>query len=72
MSNYNFIFSPTGGTKKVSDILKSGIGGVWTDVNLCLPENQITLPDIKQDDVCIIAVPSFGGRVPEIAGERHT
>lgn len=70
MSNYNFIFSPTGGTKKVSDILKSEIGGEWTDVNLCLPENQITLPDINQDDVCIIAVPSFGGRIPEIAVER--
>ena len=70
MSNYNFIFSPTGGTKKVSDILKNEIGGAWTDVNLCLPENQITLPDNNQDDVCIIAVPSFGGRIPEIAVER--
>lgn len=70
MSNYNFIFSPTGGTKKVSDILKNGIGGVWIDVNLCLPENQISLPDISRDDVCIIAVPSFSGRIPEIAAAR--
>lgn len=70
MSNYNFIFSPTGGTKKVSDILKSAIGGIWTDVNLCLPQNQITLPSINQGDICIIAVPSFGGRIPEIALTR--
>lgn len=70
MSNYNFIFSPTGGTKKVSDILKNGIGGVWTDVNLCVPENQITLPVINHNDVCIIAVPSFGGRIPEIVVSR--
>lgn len=70
MANYNIIFSPTGGTKKVSDILKSGIGGIWTDVNLCIPETQITLPAINQDDICIIAVPSFGGRIPEIAAAR--
>ncbi len=70
MANYNITFSPTGGTKKVSDILKSGIGENWEDINLCISEKFLNLPALSAEDVCIIAVPSFGGRVPEIAIER--
>ncbi len=70
MANYNITFSPTGGTKKVSNILKCGIGGEWTDVNLCISEKFLELPNLSADDVCIIAVPSFGGRVPDIATDR--
>lgn len=70
MANYNITFSPTGGTKKVSDILKGGIGGEWTDVNLCISEKFLELPKLSGEDVCIISVPSFGGRVPDIAVAR--
>ena len=70
MANYNITFSPTGGTKKVSDILKGGIDGEWTDVNLCISEKFLDIPKLSAEDVCIIAVPSFGGRVPDIATDR--
>ena len=29
MSNFSIHFSPTGGTKKVADILARALGGVW-------------------------------------------
>lgn len=70
MSVYEIIFSPTGGTKKVADII--------TD-KLCSEKTIIDLTDIKTDfsqfsfdenDVCVVAVPSYGGRVPDIALSR--
>jgi len=70
MANYNITFSPTGGTRKVADLLANGIGGNWTNVELCVPETHISLPVLTNDDICIIAVPSFAGRVPELNTER--
>lgn len=64
---YEIYFSPTGGTKKTADI----ICGAWADER---KEVDLTERDLKMDemsfdskDICIIAVPSFGGRVPGIA-----
>ena len=70
MPNYNIIFSPTGGTKKVSEILKNEFGGNWRNIDLCVAECNLNIPILSQDDICIIAVPSFGGRVPELNVER--
>ncbi len=70
MPNYNITFSPTGGTKKVADILAKEMFNSWTDVDLCTPEADINYPVLTNDAVCIIAVPSFGGRVPELNTER--
>ena len=33
--NYNIYFSPTGGTKKVADILVSNLGGEVCEVDIC-------------------------------------
>lgn len=69
MNNDLIYFSPTGGTKKVLDILAKD----------CLPRQEIDLsvPDadyrgnrFAREDVCWVAVPSFGGRVPAVAVER--
>ena len=67
MANYTFTFSPTGGTRKVADILAEGLGGNFTDVNLCYadPKNPLSA-----DDLCLISIPSFGGRVPFPAVDR--
>lgn len=72
MAIYEICFSPTGGTKKVSGCLASE----WA----CEPVN-VDLSDCKKDfhdvaltheDVALIAVPSYSGRVPAIAAERIT
>ena len=70
MANYNITFSPTGGTKKAADILAKEIFNRCTDIDLCVPETDINYPVLTNDDACIMAVPSFGGRVPELNIER--
>lgn len=67
MSNYRIVFSPTGGTAKVSRILTDALGGVWQDIDLC---RQITPMTFTAQDLCLVAVPSYGGRVPGIAIDR--
>ena len=65
--NYNIYFSPTGGTKKVADILVSNLGKEVCDVDICCDIENMTL---QAEDVCLVSVPSFAGRVPQIAVER--
>lgn len=70
MKLYQIIFSPTGGTEKVAEAL----GQAWDcrkeTVNLLEADRDYGTWDIREDDVCIVAVPSFGGRVPAVAVER--
>lgn len=70
-------FSPTGGTKKVAEILRRGLEGneggtkpVHKEIDLSLPKEDYTQYIFGEEDLCIIAVPSFGGRVPAVALER--
>lgn len=67
MANYKIIFSPTGGTKKCADLLAAGLGGDWQEIDVSLPCSDVSLTDT---DLCIAAVPSFGGRVPDLAAKR--
>jgi ferredoxin len=67
MANYNIYFSPTGGTKKVADILSNNLFNDFTNIDLCKDISSLSL---SKDDVCIVSVPSYGGRVPAIAIER--
>ena len=62
MSNYNLFFSPTGGTRKVAEAVAEGWGESFAPVDLLTGED---LPQLCADDVCLVAVPSYGGRVPE-------
>lgn len=67
MANYSFIFSPTGGTKKVADILAAALPGSFDPIDLCRNIEPMTL---SREDNCLICVPSYGGRVPGVALER--
>lgn len=70
MKLYKMFFSPTGGTKKAADI----VSGVWDckiiDVDLCDADCDFSQYKPEMDDVCIAAVPAYGGRVPEPALSR--
>lgn len=61
-------FSPTGGTQKVADIIMESWGTNAAKVDLTDP-NALGMELVKED-VALIAVPSFGGRVPELAAQR--
>jgi len=64
---YSIYFSPTGGTKKVADILAKNLDGEYLPIDLC---NDIEALTLRADDLCLISVPSYGGRVPTTNLER--
>ena len=63
------VFSPTGGTQKVVDILTAGWGSAAEQVDLAAPQTDYDI-SFAQDDVAVIAAPSFSGRVPAHAAEK--
>lgn len=64
---YNIYFSPTGGTKKVADILAENLKGDFADVDLCRDIDPVNL---NKEDICLVSVPSYGGRVPAVNAAR--
>ncbi|MCU6761194.1 Uncharacterized Fe-S center protein [uncultured Roseburia sp.] len=63
MKLYEIYFSPAGGTKKVSDLICEEWNFEKTEIDLM--RRKLPAADFNEDDICLIAVPSFGGRVPE-------
>lgn len=62
-----YYFSPTGGTKKVSDIFASAVGkeAVWHD----LGDKQTTAEEPQGELIAIVA-PVFAGRIPSVVREK--
>lgn len=69
MKIIQIVFSPTGGTQKVVDILTAVWDGATERVDLAAPQTDYDISFAK-DDVAVIAVPSFSGRVPAYAAEK--
>jgi ferredoxin len=69
MKTYLMYFSPTGGVKKVIDIVTSEIS-VDEQIDLTDPNTDFGAYTLTADDVCVIGIPSFEGRVPTTALER--
>lgn len=67
MGHYSIHFSPTGGTRKVADILAEGLQGEYQQIDLC---HEIDCIILNESDICLISVPSYGGRVPAVAVDR--
>ena len=70
MSVYKIIFSPTGGTDKVADPFVQTFGQEARTIDLTDAAADFSQIQLTEDDICIVAVPSFGGRVPGIAAAR--
>lgn len=70
MSLYEIIFSPAGGTKKVSGVVSRAMGPEARQIDLTDRTVDFSAFRFARDDVCIVAVPSYGGRVPGPAVER--
>ena len=70
MKLYNIVFSPTGGTKKVADYLTGALDGDVTAVDLTDHKQDFHAVSLTKEDVAVISVPSYGGRVPAVAAER--
>ncbi len=67
MSYLLITFSPTGGTAKAAEFLAAGIASDWNTIDLLTDIPEVTL---SAEDICLVAVPSFGGRIPTTSVER--
>ena len=70
MRIFEIIFSPTGGTQKCADIFAASFEKEIELIDLSDYAYDFTSTDITADDICIIAAPAFGGRIPETAANR--
>ncbi len=67
MKLYEIVFSATGRTQRVTDIVSSVFEGEKTKLDLSTQDFKDRLYDIPQDSFCIVAVPVYNGRVPTSA-----
>ena len=70
MSVYDIVFSPTGGTKRVSDLFTEAFCGQSSHIDLTDRSRDFSALSFHPEDICIVSVPSYGGRVPAIAVSR--
>lgn len=70
MNVYKMVFSPTGGTMKAADMVAQTLADEVTLVDLCASKKDFRSLVLNEDDVAVIAVPSYGGRVPTTAVAR--
>lgn len=68
MALYQILFSPTGGTARAAALLAEGMGETVSTVDLCDP--AFVPASFQEGDVCLVAVPAYGGRVPALAARR--
>ncbi len=67
MDVVKIVFSPTGGTEKVANIIGKSWSGDAVEIDLSDPKADLTKYEIKKEDMVLIAMPSFGGRAPDVA-----
>ena len=70
MNIHQITFSPTGGTHRVSEYLCKGFGAESSFTELCTKQQKLKYPDIKADDLVVVSMPVYAGRVPALAVER--
>ena len=70
MNIHQITFSPTGGTRRVSELLCKGFGAKSCLTELCTKEENLEYPDISAGDLVVVSMPVYAGRVPALAVER--
>ncbi len=70
MKYVQLVFSPTGGTRKIVDAITKHWDSDTETIDLSDVEIDFSQYSFKAEDVVLIALPSYGGRVPAIAVER--
>lgn len=70
MAVLKIVFSPTGGTENAAYIVANTLSNNVETIDLCDRNLDFASVVVNANDVCVIAVPSYGGRVPAIAVER--
>ena len=66
MRFYNIFFSPTGGTEKIADIVAKGTKLDAEEIDLIKEPDKLMKVKFEKKDLCLVAVPSYGGRIPSV------
>ena len=69
MKYYQIVFSPTGGTERVSKAITQNWSLVET-IDLSAPDTKFADICFESDSLSVIAMPSFGGVAPQLALNR--
>lgn len=64
------LFSPTGGTQRAAEVITSEWSTSVETIDLSNPAVDFSKCGLQPEDLVLIAVPSYGGRVPELAAQR--
>ena len=64
MNIHQITFSPTGGTRRVSELLCKGFDTESCITELCTKQENLKYPSINADDFVVISMPVYAGRVP--------
>lgn len=70
MGVFIITFSPTSGSKAVAKALVSGVTGEIGQVDLLKRTVDFSAHKFGPEDLCVVAMPVYGGRVPAVAMER--
>lgn len=70
MSVFEMVFSPTGGTERVSGLVAGALGGDTATIDLTDSGLDFRAFSMAEDDVAIISVPAYAGRVPAVVVDR--
>lgn len=70
MRYVQIVFSPTGGTLKTARIVAEEWDSSAKVVDLTDPNRDFSEYRFNKEDIVLIAMPSYGGRIPAIAAER--
>ncbi len=63
-------FSPTGNTKKSLEAMSEGLGGIDERVDLTVMTDKAFERHFEKDDVVLLGMPVYGGRIPAVARKR--
>lgn len=70
MNIHQLTFSPTGGTRRVSESICKAFDVESYITELCTKQENLKYPSINVDDLVVISMPVYAGRVPALAVER--
>ena len=70
MSVIQITFSPTGGTQKIANSITNALKMPVKEVDLTNADTHYNSICMVEDDIAVIAVPSYGGRIPSLATQR--
>lgn len=70
MNYIQLVFSPAGGTKRVAEVITSTWSNTVKTVDLSDAADDFSAYSFAPEDIVLIALPSYAGRVPGLAAER--